>query len=181
MPAGDRMATCCPGWGAPSRPPRGGPVHGFQDFRPDIRSAFTLNAPPQKYPLVIKNLFQMEKQIENSVPKASEQYELPSSKVTAEGGATLSGVGVIAPALKVGLTPATGSLVTLGPGAGVYERDTSAGGLFGPEDPVKVKNRKKKKGKGSKGGTGGGVLVTKGAGPPAPSKRNHSDGFPREN
>ena len=65
----------------------------------------------------------------------------------------------------------------MGPGAGVSERHTNAVGLFGPEDPVKVKNRKKKRNKGSKGETGGGVLVTEGAGPPAPFKRNHSDGF----
>ena len=123
----------------------------------------------------------MDQQKEDLVPKASEQYEPPSSKVTGVEAATPSGVGVTAPAVKVGSTPAAGSLGTGGPGAGVSERDASAGGLFGPGDPVKAKNRKKKKSKGSKGGTGGGVLVTKGAGPPAPSKRNHSDGStPRE-
>ena len=57
------------------------------------------------------------------------------------GGATLSGVGVTAPAVKVGSTPATGSLGTVRLGAGVSERDTSAGGLFVPEDPAKVKNQ----------------------------------------
>ena len=91
-------------------------------------------------------------------------------------GATLSGVGITAPAVNVGLTPATGSLVTVGPGAGVSERDTSAGGLFGHEGPEKVKIRKRKKKKGLKGETGGVVLVTEGASPPAPSKRNRSDG-----
>ena len=87
----------------------------------------------------------MDQQKEDLVPKASEQYEPPISKVTGEGGATLSGVGVTAPAVKVDLTPAKGSLVTVGPGAGVSERDTSAGCLFGHEDPEKVKNRKKKR------------------------------------
>ena len=95
----------------------------------------------------------MDQQKEELVPKASEQCEPPSSKVTGEGGATLSG-------LKLDLTPATGSLVTVGPGAGVSEWDTSAGGLFGHEDPEKVKNRKKKKKEGSKGGTSGVVLET---------------------
>ena len=71
--------------------------------------------------------------------------------------------------------------MTVGPGAGVSERDTSAGGLFGHEDPEKVKNRKKKRNEGLKGETGGGFLVTEGAGPSAPSKRNRSDGStPRE-
>ena len=78
-------------------------------------------------------------------------------------GATLSGVSVTASAVKAGLTTVTGSLVTVGPGAGVPERDTSAGGLFDHEDPEKVKNRKKKMKKGSKEGTGRVVLVTEGA------------------
>ena len=92
----------------------------------------------------------MDQQNKELFPKASEQCKPPSSKVTGEEGATLSGVGVTAPAVKVGLTPATGSLRTVGPGAGVYQRDASAGNLFGYQDPEKVKNRKKKKKKASR-------------------------------
>ena len=76
--------------------------------------------------------------------------------------------------MKVGLTPATGSLGTVGPGSGFSQRDACVGNLFGHQDPEKVKNRKKKKA--SKGGTGGVVSVTRGAGSPAPFKRNRSDG-----
>ena len=61
----------------------------------------------------------MNQQNEELVPKASEQCEPPNSKITGEEDATLSGVDVNAFAVKVGLTPATGSLGTVGPGAGV--------------------------------------------------------------
>ena len=88
------------GGGAPSRPPRGAPVHGFRDFRPDLSSAFTLNAPPQKHPLIKCNLFQMDQQKEDLVPKASEQYEPPSSKVTGEGAPPCQGLASLPPLQK---------------------------------------------------------------------------------
>ena len=94
----------------------------------------------------------MDQQNEELVPKASEQCEPPSSKVTGEEDATLSGVGVTAPAVKIDLTPATGSLGTVGPRcrrlpAGCH---ASAINLFGHQDLEKVKNhrttkRKRKK------------------------------------
>ena len=69
----------------------------------------------------------MNQQNKETVPKASEQCEFPSSKVTREGYATLLGPGITAAAVREGLPPDTGSLVTVGPGVGVSERDASAG------------------------------------------------------
>ena len=77
----------------------------------------------------------MYKQNEELFPKASKQYEPPSSKVMGEIGATLLGVGATASAVKEGLTLAIGSLVTVGPGAGVSMGDASTGNSFGHQDP----------------------------------------------
>ena len=56
----------------------------------------------------------------------------------------MSGAGVTAPAVKEGLPPDTGSLLTVSPD-GVSERNASAGNLFGHEEPGKEKNRRQKK------------------------------------
>ena len=63
----------------------------------------------------------MDQQNIEMVPEVSEQCELPSSKVTGEGDATLSGAGVTASAVKEGLHPDTGSLVTASPCVGISE------------------------------------------------------------
>ena len=71
--------------------------------------------------------------------------------------------------------------MTGSPGVGVSERDASAEKLFGHQDPGKEKNRRKKKKKVSNGEIGEEISVTVGAGSPAPTKRNRSDGTTREN
>ena len=119
----------------------------------------------------------MDRQNKEMVPKASEQCEFPSSKVTGEGDVTLSGASVIATAVKEGLSPDNGSLVTMSPGISVSERATSARNLFGRQDPGKEKKRRKKKKKASKGGTDGEVSEMVSVGSPTPT----SDGStPRE-
>ena len=102
-----------------------------------------LNAPSQIHPLMIESFLQMGQQNKELVPKASEQAEFPSSKVMKEGTPPRQGLAsLLPPPEKEGLPPVTESLVTVNPGAGISERDASAGNFCGHQDPGKKKNRR---------------------------------------